>query len=342
MTLSALALLLGCVGSRRQENAIGVTNVDIVETTDRTTIIGRNGEGREIARVDLVHGRFTLSPEFADDGVKEVVGRKLDVRALDQSMRWETIGFTPTLSLPAHPRDQWALAAFLEDQRVEPVLRTWGIAFSRAPDIEDFICDLEGTHPHDCSGQTTCPTLLMDPAKPPPNTCGGGGLPASEAWTVHQRANAGYHLDRSEPGEVEFDQSVIAQCCPPTQATNYPSFAKKTCPDRADCSPQNPCVTSCGTITISDRNSCAACPAYPVHTKGKCTIRIDDTGRTDPLAPGGPAEIVNVCARYKWRCGDGVCDIDEDCDNCSKDCGCDEDQVCVSGPERARCRHEGE
>ena len=337
------ALVVGCANATSTpENAIGMTTVRVVETGDRTMVIGRNSEGEEIARLDLFRGRFTLSPEFADGGVKDVVGRKLEIRALDQSLRWETEGFGPTLSLPAHPAGQWALAAFVEDDRIERVLRTWNIAFATAPDLDAYDCTLEGTHPFDCTGLSRCPTLMMDPTRPPPNSCGAGGLPTA-SWSVHQRANAGYHIDKTAHGEVKYDQSVIAQCCPPSPVTQYAFFGKKACPDRTDCTPENPCPTSCGDVPAT--NACKPCPIYPKRTNEKCTLQLEDSGRKDELAPGGTEKIWKVCARYNWRCGDNVCDVDEDCDNCESDCGCTDEQVCFIGDEgAARCRdvHESE
>ena len=96
------------------------------------------------------------------------------------------------------------------------------------------IARLEGTHPIDCSGKTTCPLIFGEAA----NSCGGANPPvaATAAWSVHQRADAGYRWDYRE-GEVQFDQSIIAQCCPPVPgAVAYDFFAKKACPDRRDCS----------------------------------------------------------------------------------------------------------
>jgi hypothetical protein len=165
---------------------------------------------------------------------------------------------------------------------------------------------------------------------------------------VYQRANAGYHIDQLDPNPVQYDQSVIAQCCPEvtTPTGIQPAFfAKKACAN-LDCV-KNPitgrCPTSCGPALPG---KCAACDeySYPVNTD-KCTLRTQYAHRKDELAPGGKAKVYTICARYAWTCGDGVCDIDEDCGSCEADCGCHDDQVCIPDAAkdgRARCGDPGD
>jgi hypothetical protein len=120
---------------------------------------------------------------------------------------------------------------------------------------------------------------------------------------------------------VGYDQSFIAQCCPSLSPT--PAFyAKKACPDSRSCSVANPCMTTCGEVTAPGR--CTPCPTYP--TMGKCAMRVEEAHWKDRDAPGGKTKVYNVCARFAWTCGDGVCDLDEDCTSCAEDCKtCDDD-----------------
>src|SRR6476646_7295830 len=96
--------------------ALGITSFVQDEDGDRTTVRGLDDRGNEVARLDLVHGRFTVTPPFTDEyDTPDIDGRQLTVRALGQQLHWETAGFDPVLQMPAHPPTQWALAAFLAD-----------------------------------------------------------------------------------------------------------------------------------------------------------------------------------------------------------------------------------
>jgi hypothetical protein len=332
-TVALAMLALACTGT--DSSRLGITGFEIRESPQRTTVVGRDAAGREVGRLELVRGRFTPSGIFAEDHEGVVDGRTLEIRVLDQTLRWETEGFAPALALPPHPPGQWAIADFVEDEVVAPVLARWGIGFARAPGrrSEGYRCDLEGTHPVECSRETTCQTLAggVEPALPPPGTC-GRTVAASYAWTVHQRASAGYHWDADDPEEVPHDQSFIAQCCPDF-------YAKKSCPDSRACTVEAPCKTTCGDVTVPGR--CVGCPTYA--SNGKCAMRVEYAGWKDKDAPGGKAKVYSVCARFGWSCGDGICDLDEDCASCVADCGCHGDNLCVAGGdgEKPRCCEEG-
>src|SRR5688500_9020743 len=93
-------------GEARAGNAeLGIAEFQVLETATRTSVIGLDAAGSEVARLDLVHGRFELTGIFRDDHDAPVVdGRKLDVSIHgEKQMFWETKGFGPVLHLPAHP-----------------------------------------------------------------------------------------------------------------------------------------------------------------------------------------------------------------------------------------------
>lgn len=320
----------------QEGSQLDLARVEVQETTDLTTVTGWDSGGREVGRLELLHGSFEMSGFFAADrDDPSVTGRRLTVSALGKTMHWETEGFAPTLDLPAHPPGQGALAAFLEDARVKPVLTRWGIGFTTGPQRKadaPYVCDLEGTNPRDCSGEATCDTLLvrMNPLLeiPPPGTC-ARSVPAPAAWTVYQRANAGYHLDHLLTPEVAFTQSVVAQCCPEIKtetSTNPAAYQKKTCPESLTCTAASPCKTSCGPVIRP--GACVGCPAYHDLTKGKCAMRVQHAGWRDLGSPKSK-EVYEVCARFDWTCNDGFCDADEDCENCAADCACHGDNLCV-------------
>src|SRR5688572_9518324 len=84
--------------------ALGIVKFIEEEIGDQTTLRGLGADGNEVARLDLVHGQFTVTPPFTDEyNTSQVDGRQLSVHALDQRMHWETAGFNPVLKMPAHP-----------------------------------------------------------------------------------------------------------------------------------------------------------------------------------------------------------------------------------------------
>ncbi len=345
----ALAVLFSIIPENREAKAQDLTRVELEETSTMTTVTGWDAQNRQMGRLELLQGRFAMSDLFAADRDSPwVTGRRLKVEALDQTLQWESEGFAPTLSLPAHPASQKALANFLDDRRVKAVLERHGIGFQSNPHQEDdpSACDLEGTHAYECSGETTCAIHLVreHPEIAPPGTC-ARTVPAPYAWTVHQRAFAGYHLDHLASEEVQFTQSVVAQCCPEviTPTGVMPAiYAKKTCPESLTCSAQTPCETSCGTVTRP--GACVGCPAYHDSTEGKCAMYVEKADWTDPFAPKGKKKVFNVCARFAWTCGDGFCDVDEDCANCNADCACRGDNICMESAalnEAALCCENG-
>ena len=338
-------LVSGCVGGMPPEDAernrqLGISRFEIVQTAEATTVVGSSADGAVVARLNLVHGRFALSGIFADGHADPwVVGRRLVVSVLGQNMRWETKGFGPTLRMPAHPRTHGAVAAFLEHEHVKSILTRWNIGFEVESSVGDFPesaptgfeCRVNGTHPGDCSGELTCPTMFSRSSSDTPSTCGGGAR-AADAWIVHQRG-----VDQAGPeGEPELlgnsysldgvrttnNESVIGLCCP-TTATREAFFAFKTCPDPCGA---DECPTRRGTAGKAPFGQCGACPLYPTD---KCQIAIVEAGWLDPHAPhdlerpsGDDKRVRNMCVRLAWTCGDGICDIDETCGSCAADCTC--------------------
>jgi hypothetical protein len=336
-----MLLAVGCVSPAPTPGPLGIVSFEVRETTDTSTVIGRDADGREVGRLDLYRGPFTLSGVFAEDHDDPyVVGRRLSVRVLDQELSWETEGFTPTMGLPAHPASHAALAAFLDDPRVKPILERSGIAFEASADPPGYTCDVNGTNACHCVG-TICPTLFGAT----PGACGGLGG-SDYVFIVHQRATDAYHVIPKDLPDTHYDQSVVAQCCPYISDAQPAIFAKKTCPDSPTCSASTPCPSTCGPVKTPGK--CTACPMYP--SNGKCTMLVQDAGWSDPAAPvitvpycgestvrttEAQQEVQKLCARFAWTCGDGFCDADEDCASCPADCAppvtsCPADYQCGS------------
>src|SRR5687768_8349579 len=89
----------GCRGADEPELPAGNDKLGIVkfveeDVGDQTTLRGLDASGNEVARLDLVHGRFApITSDYTD----EVEGRQLRAEALGQRIRWETAGFEPVL-----------------------------------------------------------------------------------------------------------------------------------------------------------------------------------------------------------------------------------------------------
>lgn len=74
-------------------------------------------------------------------------------------------------------------------------------------------------------------------------------------------------------------------------------------------------------------------------------MHVQQADWTDPQAPKGKKKVFEVCARFAWTCGDGYCDVDEDCATCEPDCACHGDNLCVAAvdaSESARCCEYGQ
>ena len=186
-----------------------------------------------VAEMQGLYGPFTLTGQFQDDyDTPEVDGRKLDVSVGGDRLVWETAGYGPTLQLPAHPAGHEALAAFLRDERVKPVLEARQIGFEQSQAVEAAAITYTagsqaGTFGTDCAGKATCGPLVRGK---PANTCGGGA-----------KAIQAIRVTRASPST----EDLIAQCCPPitsTGVTKRPWFGLKVCP-------------TIGTLTSNEREN---------------------------------------------------------------------------------------
>lgn len=234
--------------------ALSIVRFENQETADKSTVIGLDANNHEVARLELVHGTFTLSPSFAEDYTTPTVdGRKLNVFIGDvRKLNWETAGYDPTMHMPAHPPSEWKLIEFLEDSHVKPILDRWQIGFE--PTIQDTSLDNEtayipydaiqgqfyGTNAVSCANQTTCGTVQNKTI----NLCAGDGSAATRAIKAY---------------DMYWNQYKIGQCCPSGEFG--PFWAIKTCPVSGSAS-------ECGTGT----GACKGCPEYPVSDLSYCQV----------------------------------------------------------------------
>ncbi len=258
-TIALMGLGVGCSGGGTElssgNTALGIAKFEIADTANKTSVVGLDEQGQEVGRLDLVHGRFTLSGQFKEDypGTPEVDGRKLDVSIGGKpQLIWETAGYEPTLHMPAHPASLSTLAAFLADPHVRPVLEHWQIGFDpmEAADGELAYTSGEelGSSPFDCSTPaTTCGTARTFTI----STCGGGAA-----------ANVAKRSSRTSP----YTEYVLAQCCPISSGITAPWFAIKTCPTTGSGAQPSSCGTTGATA------ACKSCSAYPTDSTGYCGI----------------------------------------------------------------------
>ncbi len=211
--------------------ALGIARFEIKDTPTLTSVVGRDESGVEVGRVELVHGRFTLSEVFAEGYADpNVDGRRLHVTVQGQEMQFETVGYAPLLRLPAHPSSQDAIAQILADPHVKPVLDHWKLGFKGAEVGEigyDGIIQEYASGIVDCSFSSTC------------------ALPNG------QTATACPNVQQAAAGDNGTD-NVVVQCCP-----NNNRLIRKTC------GASDGAVSECGDAPTGS-GPCSACPFYSV------------------------------------------------------------------------------
>lgn len=297
---------------------LGIARYSVQESPTTTTVIGLDADGVEVGRLELTHGVFTLSEPFTEDYTTPAVnGRKLSVDVLDQKMRWETAGYEPVLHMPAHPSQDWAVAVFLADSHVKPVLDRWGIGFdtvavglSGESEYADVVGSYRGKSPMSCDHMTSCGSTLNGTI----NTCGGGGA-AIDAARLTQSAGTNCGVYTSS-----YNQVLLAQCCPAgTGGQSVTWFAQKACPSTTDNN------TSCGTRSSG---ACKACPTYPQPATATCSANY---GSTVGLCSGSIYQITYEYADCFPSCSG--CNLGEP-DGCGGTCpsgGCPIGKQCCGG-----------
>lgn len=239
--------------------ALGIGRVEITDNAQETTVVGYSADTNDVvARMTLVHGRFTLTGPFREESdTAEVDGRKLDVEVLGQQLLWESGGYSPALHMPSHPASQNLLSTFLEAPQVKPILEHWLIGFDGASAGDESpygTGSFSGTNVTNCDGLATCGTVHTVNI----NTCGNSNV----FPTYARKAN------------TSASEQKLAQCCPPVTGVldgATPWFATKTCPVSTvgNCDPDGtgPLTTADGTMSecgcVKNTLACKACANYP-------------------------------------------------------------------------------
>src|SRR5262249_37193299 len=137
-----VALVAGCTEQdvTPGNSALGIDHFEITESSHLTTVVGVGADDQEVARLELIHGRFTISEFYKENypDQTELEGRKLDVTMWGKkSLIYEAPGYSPVMHLPPHPASEIKLEMLLTDPTVKPILDHWGIGFTpiASPDV---------------------------------------------------------------------------------------------------------------------------------------------------------------------------------------------------------------
>jgi hypothetical protein len=241
--------------------ALGIARFEVQETADRSTIVGLDDADQVVARVDLIHGRFTLTGQFRDDyDTATVEGRKLDVKVGGKTLTYETAGFDPVMHMPAHPLGTEGLGTFLDDPHVKPLLDRWQLGFASSSDGETAYTYgiTQGTSQYDCL--TNIPTTECGTARGfNIGTCGGGVAPYQA-----------YRVTRTTP-TYTYDEYVVDQYCPAgSGGQSTPWVAYKACPTTGTGAQTG----SCGTTGAT--SACKGCATYNAEWSGE--VRTSQSG----------------------------------------------------------------
>lgn len=257
----------GCIasethGTDRGNAELGVARFDVRETPAKTTLVGLDTAGAEVARLELTHGAFSPGAIFQEDfgGASTVDGRKLDVYIHgEQQLTYETAGYAPVTHMPAHPASLVGLIAFMHDPHVETILDRWQLGFEPQPadnlDGESAYyaygyASTRGDSYANCDGVTACGSAFNGTI----NTCGNSAATIQAGRvTQHVGSQCGYYTGA-------YEQVVVTQHCPAGSgglATNW--VAQKACPTTAAND------TMCGTRTTG---ACKGCSAYAYASGG--------------------------------------------------------------------------
>src|SRR5438105_14284932 len=135
LSISAAGLLAACGDNydpASQGNAdLRIASFQVQETGDRLLIVGLDAVRREVAKVEVLRGPFTINEAFAEDRVgdaRNVDGRRTHVWFGTDEIYHETEGYT-SLHMPWPHNTPAEIKEFVADSHVAPLLARWNVAF---------------------------------------------------------------------------------------------------------------------------------------------------------------------------------------------------------------------
>ena len=279
----------GCTDSGVEPRGVTAPAFEVREGASSTRVVARDAAGLEVARLELVHGLFEASEDVGGPGRAIVDGRKLTAVVGDETLAWETIGYTDTSAMPPLPPSLAAVAAFLSDERVRPILAKWRIGWResreglvpRSDEPEEPLCDYHhasyaGTNPRSCA-RNAAGIMQCAIATGTTQVCANGGTIAVAGIAVTEDA-----------ATWGLGQDIVAMCCG-NAATG--SYAVKVCPHIAP----PPGGNFCGTCGCSV-NRCQACFNTQPYANG-CSLYTEPAGYDN--AAGTPVTL--IC--HEYACG---------------------------------------
>ena len=220
------------------EASLGISRFQVSEGKELTTIAGFDAQDKLLAKLELVHGRFAPTDDLGQAPGEVVDGRKLSVSIGDQSFTWQTVGFDDTTRMPSLPSRQNRVAAFVADEHVRPVLRTWKIGWDGEPvqlaQVDEVgyasACDLRGmlgTTPFTCgSGIGAVCWIGSD----------GSGDVYTQACAGTAPATSGFSTLYATGDSANGDNAYAAFCCEQPTMDSKGLYAYKTCASKGHCS----------------------------------------------------------------------------------------------------------
>jgi hypothetical protein len=274
-----MALIAGCwgqAGNVTEGNAnLGITELQVNDSKELTTIVGLDAHNHQVAKLELVHGRFVPTDDLGQPPGETVDGRKLSMTIRDQSFTWQTLGYEDTTHMPALSSKQSYIAAFVADEHVRPVLQQWKVGWDEQP--------AQLAQGDEAKGILTCDLAGMLGTEPV--YCGSGS--GVQCWIGNDGANdvytnacmgsanvvGAYSTFYATGDTSNGDNAFAAFCCgnPPPAITGiyaYKSCASKghcafnanhQCTTTAECGGDGTCFWSsiCGSST--DSQKCIMC-----------------------------------------------------------------------------------
>ena len=135
--LFCAALVAACDSSppvAQGSDLLGIAAFNLTDTAERTTVVGVDSSGREVAVVDVVHGQFTMTAEESPLVGTQVNGRDLRIEVGGETLTWQTIGYDDTSQMPPLDDPRFALIVKLvADDHVRPILQRWKIGWQDVP-----------------------------------------------------------------------------------------------------------------------------------------------------------------------------------------------------------------
>jgi len=277
-----VVLGVACTGTApvtKGSASLGIAEFQVAEAKELITIIGLDAQNQQVARLDLVHGRFVLSKEIGEPlGGTEVDGRKLNVEVHGHPLSWETMGYDDTSHMPALGSAESQLITFLADEHVRPILQKWKIGWDQVAQVDGAVStEIPYDHQVNCeigTSYTTC-TPYIDANNPSMCTLAQG---VTTKACSGEPAYGGKVVVNFTPSE-----DLVMMCC----GSN--GLASKTCLHSGTG------ASGCGNVN----QKCAPCAQYPYN--GSCHVDATQLG-----------DNWQVCDYY---CNNafGSCSVDSDC-----------------------------